>query len=249
MMKKKSYISGYLIDFLWDEEASVWTATGKDVPGLVLESESYDELADRVEKAIPELIELNGGNAEQHSNKRSFGALANDEFYIAPDFDTCFDDAWDGGLTMKQFSIPLNNDDPRPTVHLENNIDAMFATGMVFPIWISSEEELRATGAKLIRDNLKTDTTYGEAIGKLYEIHDFKLGELSYPILHVICAPSDFAPCRMMLGTVMFEGLIVTVDRAKNELIIRVPDSESSVRNVVIEETNGLIEVVCQSVE
>ena len=50
----------YRINFLWDEEAAVWVATSKDVPGLVLESGSFDALLERVRYAVPELIELNG---------------------------------------------------------------------------------------------------------------------------------------------------------------------------------------------
>ena len=46
--------------FRWDDEAKVWTATSEDVPGLVLESSSFDKLVSRVRLAIPELIELNG---------------------------------------------------------------------------------------------------------------------------------------------------------------------------------------------
>ena len=48
------------IDFFWDDDGVVWIATSKDVPGLVLESESFDNLVERVRYAVPELIELNG---------------------------------------------------------------------------------------------------------------------------------------------------------------------------------------------
>ena len=47
------------VDFSWDEDASVWVATSKDVEGLVLESGSFDALVERVRHAIPELLELN----------------------------------------------------------------------------------------------------------------------------------------------------------------------------------------------
>ena len=47
------------IDFTWDNETSVWIATSKDVPGLVLESGSFDALIERVRYAVPELLELN----------------------------------------------------------------------------------------------------------------------------------------------------------------------------------------------
>ena len=48
------------ISFLWDAEAAVWIATSEDVPGLVLESGSFDALLERVKQAVPELIRLNG---------------------------------------------------------------------------------------------------------------------------------------------------------------------------------------------
>ena len=46
----------YSITFSWDDEASVWIATSDDVHGLVLEDESFDNLARRVRLAIPELL-------------------------------------------------------------------------------------------------------------------------------------------------------------------------------------------------
>ncbi len=50
----------YRINLLWDSEADVWVATSEDVPGLVLESGSFDALLERIKFTIPELIELNG---------------------------------------------------------------------------------------------------------------------------------------------------------------------------------------------
>jgi hypothetical protein len=43
----------------WDAEALVWTATSDDVPGLVTESPSIEELRPKVLLLIEELIELN----------------------------------------------------------------------------------------------------------------------------------------------------------------------------------------------
>ena len=50
----------YTIKLEWDSEASVWIATSDDVPGLVLESGSFDVLVERVRYAVPELLELGG---------------------------------------------------------------------------------------------------------------------------------------------------------------------------------------------
>ena len=53
------------INFIWDPDASVWIATSDDVPGLVLESGSFDALIERVRYAVPELLKLNSGISYQ----------------------------------------------------------------------------------------------------------------------------------------------------------------------------------------
>ena len=49
----------YIVNLTWDNDANVWIAESDDIPGLVLESGSYDALIERVRFAIPELINLN----------------------------------------------------------------------------------------------------------------------------------------------------------------------------------------------
>lgn len=53
----------YTINFTWDNEAYVWIATSNDVPGLVLESSSFDDLLERTRDAVPEILELNTSNS------------------------------------------------------------------------------------------------------------------------------------------------------------------------------------------
>ena len=52
-----------LIKLTWDPDAAVWIAESDDVPGLVLESGSFDALLERVRFAAPELIALNRSDA------------------------------------------------------------------------------------------------------------------------------------------------------------------------------------------
>lgn len=54
----------YVITFTWDAEAGVWIATSNDIPGLVLESGSFDALLERTRFAIPELLELNSSEMQ-----------------------------------------------------------------------------------------------------------------------------------------------------------------------------------------
>ena len=49
----------YIIHLVWDSEANVWIATSDDIPGLVMESGSFDALLERVRFAVPELLTLN----------------------------------------------------------------------------------------------------------------------------------------------------------------------------------------------
>ena len=48
-----------VIKMIWDPDALVWVAESDDVPGLVLESGSFDALLERVRFAVPELLQLN----------------------------------------------------------------------------------------------------------------------------------------------------------------------------------------------
>ena len=57
----------YVITFTWDNEASVWIATSNDIPGLVLESGSFDALLERTRFAVPELLALNDSEIQPFS--------------------------------------------------------------------------------------------------------------------------------------------------------------------------------------
>ena len=48
----------------WDEEARVWVATSEDVSGLATESNTIEELVEKLRVMIPELLEANGESVE-----------------------------------------------------------------------------------------------------------------------------------------------------------------------------------------
>lgn len=54
----KNTLKSIDVKIIWDEEAEVYVAIGDKI-GLVLESESYDRLLERVKIAAPEMMELN----------------------------------------------------------------------------------------------------------------------------------------------------------------------------------------------
>jgi predicted RNase H-like HicB family nuclease len=56
----------YEIHAFWDEEASVWVAESEDVKGLVTEADTFEELREKLQRIIPELLEANGVKLEKH---------------------------------------------------------------------------------------------------------------------------------------------------------------------------------------
>jgi hypothetical protein len=44
----------------WDGEANVWIATSTDVPGLVVEADTWPSMIEEVRLVLPELMELKG---------------------------------------------------------------------------------------------------------------------------------------------------------------------------------------------
>ena len=51
--------SARLVRAAWDEDAKVWWAESDDIPGLVSEAATFDQLLENIEALIPDLLELN----------------------------------------------------------------------------------------------------------------------------------------------------------------------------------------------
>jgi len=51
----------------WDGEAKVWTATSRDVPGLVVEADTWSGMIEEVKLILPDLLELSGENNQNLS--------------------------------------------------------------------------------------------------------------------------------------------------------------------------------------
>ena len=56
----------------WDDEAQVWVASSDDVPGLVTEAATTEELIAKLKVMIPELMSL---NSQSHSGPVPFELL------------------------------------------------------------------------------------------------------------------------------------------------------------------------------
>ncbi|WP_299489674.1 DUF1902 domain-containing protein [Acaryochloris sp. IP29b_bin.137] len=56
------------VEAYWDDQASVWTASSEDVPGLATEADTLEALTEKLRDMIPELLQLNGVSAEMGQN-------------------------------------------------------------------------------------------------------------------------------------------------------------------------------------
>lgn len=51
----------------WDGDASVWIATSDDVPGLVVEADSWPSMIEEVRLILPDLMDASGRSKEHLS--------------------------------------------------------------------------------------------------------------------------------------------------------------------------------------
>lgn len=149
---------------------------------------------------------------------------------------------------MKQFTLSLDENLQRPVMRLSDwyGFDAMLDTGALFPVWIDTEELLKATGASLVMEEAEFGGIGGRAVGKVYQIAYFKIGELVFPNMHVICYPMEKKTCHMLLSSTMFYGLRCEIDFENHKLNVTIPDKQPEVRNLRIEDHNGHLHVLCQ---
>jgi hypothetical protein len=67
------------VDARWDGEASVWIATSPDVPGLVVEAETWPTMISEVRLVLPDLLILSG----ERSNNLSLSFRAEEHLDVA----------------------------------------------------------------------------------------------------------------------------------------------------------------------
>ena len=58
----------FRVDAAWDEEASVWVAVSKDIPGLVTEADIFEKLRSKLMDLVPELLVENDPAADRSSS-------------------------------------------------------------------------------------------------------------------------------------------------------------------------------------
>lgn len=147
---------------------------------------------------------------------------------------------------MKQFTLPLRDDVQRPTAKLENffHLHALIDTGALLPVWVRDEVELKAIGGVLVASNQPFGGFGGMTKGTLYRIPIFRCGDLLFPDFPIIASHADL-PCQIILSATMFSGLIYEIDDCHHQMNVTIPDKESTIRRMTIEDRNGRLHVLC----
>jgi len=55
------------INARWDRKANVWLATSDDVPGLIIEAETWPSMIQETRAILPDLLDLQGVSATKLS--------------------------------------------------------------------------------------------------------------------------------------------------------------------------------------
>ena len=80
----------------------------------------------------------------------------------------------------------------------------------------------------------------------LYKV-SLNVGELYYPNMTIIVNQDLDTPFNLILSATMFQNLIYEVDDKNHRMNIMIPDEESMVRSLRIEDSGGQIHILCNS--
>lgn len=153
---------------------------------------------------------------------------------------------------MKQFTLGLNKANQKPIVELKTwyNFDALLDIGALFPVWTAAEPLITKIGGILIKQGITFGGFGGQTIGNLYQLEKFVLGDLVFPNMAIItCNDLKDVPYQLILSATMFSNLIYEIDDRNKKFNVTIPDSESIVRRLAIEDFNGKLHVLCSSEE
>lgn len=137
----------------------------------------------------------------------------------------------------------------RPIIYLPDwyGVNAMLDTGAIFPVWTAGAESLIKAGGVIKQRNISFYGFGGKVVGDLYVLKYFALEDLIFSNMSILVHEMR-QPYHMLLSATMFNNLIYEIDNKNHKFNVCIPDDESNVRNLVINEENGRAHVFCNSV-
>ncbi len=144
-----------------------------------------------------------------------------------------------------QSVLNLDRTQQRPVILLDG-LSALLDTGAYFPIWTADEEILsEELGATLVKKGVSFSGFGGNTTGNLYSLPILKVGDLIYLNMHIIASAMSDETFSLILSATMFRGLSYEINSGTHKFTITVPDNESNIRNLKIEDSNGRLYVLC----
>ena len=126
---------------------------------------------------------------------------------------------------MAKIAIPLSAEYQRPVIELYG-VEALVDTGAVIPMFSlpSIMVEKVFAGEKLLGNQY----IGGEALGDVYRLPDFKIGEITYSPLEVFVPRKGKLSFPILLSDTLFLGTSYTVDTAGSRLVIDTKDTPAT---------------------
>lgn len=148
---------------------------------------------------------------------------------------------------MKEFTVRLVPDSSRPIVSVYG-LDALIDTGADVPVVSVTAMEFLSDKfhAKTVLKDAKISGFGGDEYGDVLVIDRFEFGDLVFPNMHVF-VPRRTLAFPFVLSASMFNRLIYEIDMKNHAMTVRIPDDESNVRNLLIQQQNGELYVLCES--
>ena len=86
----------------------------------------------------------------------------------------------------------------------------------------------------------------GIVYGNLYQV-TIEVGDLIFPNMHIVANNELDTSYNLILSATMFQNLIYEIDDKNHKFNVTIPDNESNVRNLRIEDSNGRLHILCHS--
>ena len=120
------------------------------------------------------------------------------------------------------------NGNQRPVINLYGN-EAIIDTGAVIPmISLSPELITLAWKAKLVKEDIEIGGIGGLCKGNVYELHDFRVGELIFDTLDVFVADKPDIKYSFLLSATMFYNMNFSfdmIDENNQSFTVKIPDN------------------------
>jgi hypothetical protein len=130
---------------------------------------------------------------------------------------------------------------------LDNGLTSLLDTGAFIPVWTASEKLLtQRLNAQALNRKVPITGFGGVTYGNAYNVTLY-IGALVFPNMPIVANSELNTPFPLILSATMFDGLIYEINTKTHRLNITVPNDESNIRNLKVEDAHGKLHIFCNS--